>query len=155
MLASVVAAVVAVSFMVRSPCHATQGSPPFRYRLRPVAHQDLEHADGGAQLHRARAPMDQAPAAAGENFAVAVGFFLQTLLESLACPFAAFGFHFKFDFPQGPGPRLFRVHPFPLVEVLFWLGGGTVHTPIMGAVSRCAPCVLASPRPIDELCSRV
>jgi hypothetical protein len=49
---------------------------------------------------------------------VAVGFFLQSLLESLACPFAAFGLHFHLNFPQGPRARLFRVHPFPFVEVL-------------------------------------
>jgi hypothetical protein len=53
----------------------------------------------------------------GENFAVLSGFCLQSLLESLSGPLAAFGFHFQFDLPQGSGARLFRIHPFPFVEV--------------------------------------
>jgi hypothetical protein len=49
---------------------------------------------------------------------VAFGFFLQSLLESSSCPLATFGFYFHLDFPQRPGPRRFRVHPFPFVVVL-------------------------------------
>jgi hypothetical protein len=51
----------------------------------------------------------------GKNSAVAVGFFLQALLESLTRPFPAFGHDFLLNFPQGPRPRLFHFHPFPLV----------------------------------------
>jgi len=36
----------------------------------------------------------------GKNLAVTVGFFLQPLLQSLASPLAAFGFHFHLDLPQ-------------------------------------------------------
>jgi hypothetical protein len=67
-----------------------------------------------------------------------VGFGLQSLLESLSGPFAAFGFHFHLNLLQGPGARLFSIHPFPFVEVLVLVGSSTVHNPIMGAVSRCA-----------------
>ena len=49
---------------------------------------------------------------------MAVGFGLQSLLESLTCPFAAFGLHFQLYLPQRPGARLFCVHPFPLVKVI-------------------------------------
>jgi len=51
-----------------------------------------------------------------------VGFGLQSLLESLSGPFAAFGFHFHLNFPQGPGALLFSIHPFPFVEVLVLVG---------------------------------
>jgi hypothetical protein len=67
-----------------------------------------------------------------------VGFGLQSLLESLSCPFAAFGFHFHLNLPQCSRARLFSIHPFPFVEVLVLVGRLTVHTTIMGAVSRCA-----------------
>lgn len=62
---------------------------------------------------------------------MAVGFFLQTLLESLAGPLAAFGFDFLLNFPQGPRARLFRVHLFPFVEV-----AGEPFIPTIRAVSR-------------------
>jgi len=51
-----------------------------------------------------------------------VGFFLQSLLESLARPFTSFGHYFHLNLPQRPGARLFSVHPFPLV-VFFLLAG--------------------------------
>jgi len=51
-----------------------------------------------------------------------VGFLLQSLLESLARPFASFGHDFHLNLTQRPGARLFSVHPFPLV-VLFRLVG--------------------------------
>jgi hypothetical protein len=51
-----------------------------------------------------------------------VGFGLQSLLESLARPFAAFGFHFHLNLPQSPGARWFSIHPFPFVEVLGLVG---------------------------------
>jgi hypothetical protein len=49
---------------------------------------------------------------------MAVGFGLQSLLESLACPFAAFGLHFHLYLPQRLGAHLLCVHPFPLVKVV-------------------------------------
>ena len=53
---------------------------------------------------------------------MAVGFCLQSLLESLACPFAAFGLHFHLYLSQRPGARLFCVHPFPFVKVVVAAG---------------------------------
>jgi hypothetical protein len=53
---------------------------------------------------------------------MAVGFCLHSLLESLACPFAVFVLNFHRYLPQGPGPRLFCVHPFPLVKVVVSAG---------------------------------
>lgn len=68
-----------------------------------LALQDLEFNDpgGGAQAHRASAPVHEAPTAEGGNLAVTLGFFLRPLLQSLAGPLAAFGFHFQFNFAQG------------------------------------------------------
>jgi hypothetical protein len=53
---------------------------------------------------------------------MSVGFFLQSLLKSLACPFAPFGQYFHLNLTQRPGARLFSVHPFPLVVVFLLLG---------------------------------
>ena len=72
----------------------------FIRRILTVEHLELDPAGGGVQLHRTTVPMHQPPAAEGENFAVAVGFFLQSLLQSLACPLASFGFYFHLNFPQ-------------------------------------------------------
>lgn len=52
-------------------------------------------------LHPPSPPMHQALAAAGENFAVTVGFFL----ESLPGPLASFDLHFQLDLPQGRRTR--------------------------------------------------
>jgi len=51
-----------------------------------------------------------------------VGFLLQSLLESLARPFAPFSHYFQLNLTQRPGARLFCVHPFPLVVVLLLVG---------------------------------
>jgi hypothetical protein len=53
---------------------------------------------------------------------MSVGFFLQSLLKSLARPFAPFGHYFHLNLTQRPGTRLLCVHPFPLV-VVFLLAG--------------------------------
>jgi hypothetical protein len=53
---------------------------------------------------------------------MAVGFFLQSLLESLARPFPPFGHHFHFNLPQWPRARWLSVHPFPLVVVFLPVG---------------------------------
>jgi hypothetical protein len=51
-----------------------------------------------------------------------VGFFLQSLLKSLSRPLAAFRHYFHLNLTQWPGPRLFNVHPFPLVVVFAFAG---------------------------------
>jgi hypothetical protein len=58
----------------------------------------------------------------GKNATVTVGCFLQSLLESLARPFASFSHYFQLNLTQRPGARLFSVHPFPLVLVFLLAG---------------------------------
>jgi hypothetical protein len=61
-----------------------------------------------------------------------VGFCLQSLLESLSGPFAAFGFHFRLNLPQSLRARWFSIHRFPFVDVVVLVNGGTVHIPLWG-----------------------
>jgi hypothetical protein len=51
-----------------------------------------------------------------------LGLLLQSLLKSLARPFAAFRHHFHLDLPQCAWLLRLNIHPFPLVEV-FMLAG--------------------------------
>jgi hypothetical protein len=53
---------------------------------------------------------------------MSVGFFLQSLLKSLARPFTPFGHYFLLDLSQRPGARLFSIHPFPLGSVFLLTG---------------------------------
>lgn len=53
----------------------------------------------------------------GENLAVTLGFFLEPLLQSLASPLAAFGFHFHLNFAQGARASGLTLHRFPWVVV--------------------------------------
>jgi hypothetical protein len=53
---------------------------------------------------------------------MAVGFFLQSLLKSLARPFPPFSHYFHLYLTQRPGARLLCVHPFPLVVIFLPIG---------------------------------
>jgi hypothetical protein len=81
-----------------------------------VEHLKLNHPGFSLQLHRTTAPMHQRASAQGGNAAPPVGFFLQSLLKSLARPLAAFRHHFHLDLPHRARPLRLCVHPFPLVE---------------------------------------
>lgn len=53
----------------------------------------------------------------GKNLAVTLGFFLQPLLQSLASPLAAFGFHFHLDLAQRARASGLGSHRVPWVVV--------------------------------------
>src|SRR5688572_10260338 len=69
---------------------------------------------------------------------MSVGFFLQSLLKSLARPFASFGFHFQLNLSQRPRTRLLLFHPFPFVKGLLGRMRNPLQPRLWGAVSRCA-----------------
>ena len=53
----------------------------------------------------------------GENLAVTLGFFLEPLLQSLASPLTAFGFHFQLNLAQGARASGLGLHRVPWVVV--------------------------------------
>src|SRR5210317_1650381 len=53
----------------------------------------------------------------GKNLAAPVGFFLQSLLESLACPFTSLRLHFQLNLSQRLRTCLFVLHRLPFVVV--------------------------------------
>ena len=65
-------------------------------------------------------------------FAVAVGFLLQALLQTLAGPFAAFGQHLLFNLSQRAGGLLLWIHGPPINGFVFRMGGKPFTLPLWG-----------------------
>ena len=89
----------------------------------------------------------------GKNRALLFDLRLELLLEPSAHPFAAFGFHFQFQFPQGITSAGVRVHALPLV-IGCYLSDEEPTFPaiIMVRVSSCAPEELGrSSRPVVRI----
>lgn len=67
-----------------------------------------------------------------------LGFGLQSLLESLTCPFAPLAFYFQLNLSQCQRTLCSRFHPFPFVVGSRPAMMRNRYPLIMGAVSRCA-----------------
>ena len=78
----------------------------------------------------------------GENLAVTLGFFLQPLLQSLASPLAAFGFHFQFNLAQGAWASRLGLHRFPWVVVAVLATRATGFAPHYGGSVKMRPSAI-------------